>query len=443
MRILVLSRGVVGQTMGSPGIRCYHMARVLAEQLPEARVTLSIPNESDLPAPHPRVRVVRHRRQWPSLLQMLRHDIIISRNFPPQALLIFPCRRLALDFYVAFSIEWLALSQRVLDPTHRRLWMTSRRHYVDAQLTLADYVLCSHERQRDLWVGALSALGLIPPSTYDADITLRRLIDVIPYGVQPGRPHHARQVLKGVVPGIREADKVLIWNGSIMEWFDAQTVIRAMAEVSRARDDVKLFFLGVEHPDWVTGLLFDPPKRAVELSKELGLFERSVFFNFGWTPYADIGNFLAEADIGVCAGFDNLEARYAFRTRLVDLFWAELPIVSTSGDVLADRIARDPLGLVVPPEDPHAFADAILRLVDDQELYQRCRANMPAIKEELSWERVLAPLVEFCRGGRSIAAPKRKRLLPLLLRSTASLVPVVQRAAYYALTHSRRMRGRS
>jgi glycosyltransferase involved in cell wall biosynthesis len=426
MKILVLSRGVVGREMASPGIRCYHMARVLAEQLPEAQVTLSIPNEPDIPSPHPRLRIVRYPSQWASLRQMLRHDIIISRNFPPHMMALFLHKRLALDFFTAFFIEWMELSKRFPSFRQRKLWMASNRHYSDVQLTLADYLFCSNERQRDLWVGALSALGLITPRVYDQDSTLRRLIDVVPYGVQPGRPQHDRQVLKGVMPGIRETDKVLIWSGSIMEWFDAQTVIRAMAEVSRVRDDVKLFFLGTEHPDWVTGLLFDPPRDAIALSKELGLYERSVFFNVGWVPYNEIGNFLAEADIGVCAGFDNIEARYAFRTRFVDLFWAELPIICTTGDVLAERVGHDTLGVVVPPGDDEAFAAAILRLVDDHDFYERCRGNMPAIKEELSWERVLAPLVEFCRNGQSIAVPKSQRLLPLL-----------RHGARYLFTHAR------
>ncbi|MCH6572420.1 MAG: hypothetical protein IH809_02110 [Proteobacteria bacterium] len=37
-------------------------------------------------------------------------------------------------------------------------------------------------------------------------------------------------------------------------------------------------------------------------------------FNFGWAPYSEIGDYLAEADIGVCAGYDNLESRCAYRT---------------------------------------------------------------------------------------------------------------------------------
>jgi glycosyltransferase involved in cell wall biosynthesis len=373
---------------------------------------------------------------------MLGQDIIVSRDFPPYVTALFFHKRLVLDFYVAFVIEWMALSKRILDPVHRDLWMASKRHYIDTQLTLADYIVCSDERQRDVWVGALAALGLITPQVYGKDATLRRLIDVVPYGVQAGGPQHTRRVLKGAVPGISETDKVLIWNGSIMEWFDAKTVIRAMAEVSRVRDDVKLFFLGIEHPDWVTGLLYDPPREALELSKQLGLYERSVFFNLGWVPYQEIGDYLAEADIGVCAGFDSLEARYAYRTRFVDLFWAELPVVCTRGDVLAERVERDGLGIAVSPEDAQAFAAAILRLVEDEELYRRCQGNVSAVKEELRWDRVLGPLVAFCRSGQTGAAPKRQRLLPLLRRSAVSSFAFLRRGAEGLLTHVRQMQSK-
>ncbi|MCI0776791.1 MAG: glycosyltransferase [Chloroflexi bacterium] len=419
MKILVLSRGVVGREMASPGVRAFHMARVLAEQLPEAEVTLSVPNVSDISSPHPRLRITPYRNALAGFLQMLRHDIIISRNFPLHAAALHPGKVLVLDFYAAFYSEWLALSRRLPQQAPRKLWMAARRHLVDLQLTMADYVVCSNERQRDLWVGALAGLGLVTPNVFERDASLRRLVDVIPYGVRSGRPGGARRVLKGVVPGIGDDDKVLIWNGSVMEWFDAPTVIRAMALVSRVRNDVKLFFLGTEHPDKVTGLRYGPLLQAVQLSKELGLYGRSVFFNEGWVPYDETGDYLAEADLGVCAGFDNLEAHFAFRTRFVDLFWAELPIVCTRGDELAERVERGPLGIAVPPEDPDAFAAGVLRLLDDGELYARCRSNVAVLKEELSWERVMAPLVEFCRTGRSIAAPKRQRMSALARRTIA------------------------
>ena len=63
-------------------------------------------------------------------------------------------------------------------------------------------------------------------------------------------------------------------------------------------------------------------KLAYELSEELGLKDRNVFILNGWVPYEEIDNYLAEADASVCLGYENIESRFAFRTRYVDLFRA-------------------------------------------------------------------------------------------------------------------------
>ena len=51
-----------------------------------------------------------------------------------------------------------------------------------------------------------------------------------------------------------------------------------------------------------------------------------------------------EADLGVSAHRDHLEARYAHRTRLLDYLWAGLPVVATRGDALAELVDRERLG---------------------------------------------------------------------------------------------------
>ena len=60
-RILILSRGAVGTYMSSPGIRAYYQAQVLAKALPDAQVTLGVPNAADQPEEIPGVRVVTYR----------------------------------------------------------------------------------------------------------------------------------------------------------------------------------------------------------------------------------------------------------------------------------------------------------------------------------------------------------------------------------------------
>jgi hypothetical protein len=228
-------------------------------------------------------------------------------------------------------------------------------------------------------------------------------------------------VLKGVVPGINEDDKVLIWNSSITEWFDAETVIRAVAQISRIRDDVKLFIIGTEHPDLVASTGTGPVQRAINVANETGTYDRSVFFNVAWVPYEEVGGYLRESYIGVCAAYEGFETEIAYRTRYVDLFWAELPMVCTGGDVLAKEIEARGAGIVVPPGDIDAFAEAILSLLDDPDAYARCKRGMSAMRAEHSWERALAPLVRFCQSE-SIAKRKRSRVLPLLRRVIPYLI---------------------
>ena len=51
--------------------------------------------------------------------------------------------------------------------------------------------------QRDYWLGALTAFGRLSPEAYADDRTLRRLIDLAPFGLSSAPPEHTRQVLKG------------------------------------------------------------------------------------------------------------------------------------------------------------------------------------------------------------------------------------------------------
>lgn len=416
-RILILSRGAVGTYMSSPGIRAYYMAQVLAKALPQAQVTLGVPNSSDQPDDIPGVRVVPY-----GLVSALRlisqHDIIITSGFSPHHALLFPKKKFVADLFSQYFMEWMELTKGEARGVKRTVWMNKNRAYLTMQLTLADFILCANERQRDTYIGMLSALGLIDPTAYDSDDTLRRWIDVAPHGIRPDELTHERRILKGVYAGIRESDTVLLWNGGIVSWYDPEPFLRALHLLSQERDDIKALFLGTFYPGLDTSLGYgDRFKSAFRLTRELGLYNRSVFFEFGWVPHREVADYLLESDIGISTYFDNLETRYSFRTRLLDLIWAELPIICTRGDVLAEVVEERGLGIAVPQGDVAAIAEAIRRLVDDKAFYQQCRENLRAIKPSFSWEVALVPLVRFCREGKSFAVAKGDRFLPLFSRT--------------------------
>ncbi|MGE0601104.1 MAG: glycosyltransferase family 4 protein [Dehalococcoidia bacterium] len=416
-RLLVLSRSAVGPLMASPGVRAYQIAGALGRAMPDAEITLAVPGNRDPIAPPARnVRIQAWQSNAEAAALARSHDTTITRNFPPQFARLLGETRLALDGFTPLYVEWMELSQRDILPKWRRIWMASNRWYLNMQLTLADFVFCADERQRDMWIGMMMALALVPDDVYARDPSLRKVIDIVPYGV-PSRPlKPTEKVLGGVVPGIEETDKILLWNGGITEWNDVDTLLHAMAGLASKRPEVKLVFMGVDHPDYAFGPSAGVTRHAFELAERLGIKDRNVFFRSGWVPYEEIDNFLSEADASVCLGYENIESRFAFRTRYVDLFRAKVPLLCTRGDVLADRVEQAPMGITVPERDVEAVSAGIERILDDADLRAQAKANMATIAAELSWDLAVKPLVEFCSAEGTYAMPANRRKLQAYTR---------------------------
>ncbi len=209
---------------------------------------------------------------------------------------------------------------------------------------------------------------------------------------------------KGVLPGIRSSDRLLLWGGGVWNWFDPLTVIRAVGRLAERRDDVKLLFLGMAHPSAAVGAM-SMADRAMSLAAELGLEGTAVFFNRAWVPYLERQAWFAEADLGVSAHPDSFEARLAFRTRLLDHVAAATPLVVTRGDVIAELVETRGLGRVVGPGDVAGWVDALEELLDDAGAYAAARTAATAAQEELAWSRVAVPLAELIE--RVAASPSR------------------------------------
>jgi glycosyltransferase involved in cell wall biosynthesis len=406
---LIISRAAVGSRMASPGIRAYQLAGALGRALPGKEITLAIPGSDDgIPAPAPNVRMQQWASNGDALKLAREHPTTISRNFQPHLLRLLGKRRFALDAYTPFYVEWMELSKNGM--RGRRSWMSSNRWYLNLQLSMADYMFCADERQRDMWIGMLMALALVPPDMYERDPSLRSFIDVVPYGVSPAPLVHTRPVLRGVVEGIGEHDRILIWNGSITDWNDPFTLLEVMEHFATRRPEIKLVFLGVEHPDKVFDHTRGATQRAIELARERGLEGRNVFVLHGWRPYEEIDNYLAESDMAVCLGYEDIESRFAFRTRYVDVLRARLPLLCTRGDVLAERAAAEPFGIAVAERDLNGVIAGIERILDDAAFAETCRERAAAVGAELSWDEVVKPLVRFCESGESAAMPAARRV---------------------------------
>jgi glycosyltransferase involved in cell wall biosynthesis len=408
-RIVVVANDHVGSSMAGPGIRYLNFARELRS---EGDVTLVVPFETDLEPDGFELAVAD---VWdPGSIGPLvaDADCVVTQRLPVPTMrtLARTRTRRVYDLYAPLHIENLALDARQGAERQPREAATLNRLADEVVLRTGDAFVCASERQRDLWLGALLQAGRVDHERYAGDPSLRGLIDVVPFGIPVQPPSAGEPVLKGVVPGIAEDDRVLLWPGGIWNWFDPLTVIDAVAELARTRDDVRLVFLGLRHPNPHVPAM-RTAQLAIARAEELGLRDRVVFFLEDWVPYEQWGTYLLEADLGVSAHFDDLESRFAFRTRVLDCLWAGVPVVTTVGDTLGDLVERRGLGRGVPVGDKDAWVSALASLLDDANAYEHARSAIPDVREEYVWPNVVKPLRRLVQGHGD-PVPRRRMAQP-------------------------------
>jgi glycosyltransferase involved in cell wall biosynthesis len=406
---LIISHDVVGANMAGPGIRYYHLARVLAKHVP-TMLAAPLPEEPGAAqssqqvagSEYPFALTSYRRGEWETLAEQVAQAEVCL--FPsdvadelPQLADSRAC--LVVDGYDPLMAEWLALSRNAgREERQAEQWRVDwhvRREALARQYRIGDFFICASERQRDWWLGLLEASGRINPATFDADPSLRRLLDVVPYGLPEHPLPPPKPVIKGVWPGVEAGDPLALWGGGLWPWLDPLTAIRAVAALRERHPRLKLVFPGTRHPNPAMAGMPNQVAAAKALAIELGVMDTAVFFG-DWVPYADWVHVLQESDVALTLHFDTVETRLAFRSRVLEYIWAGLPIVATEGDATSDLIARHGLGEITPVRDVGGVAAAIDRLLCEPR--EERAGSFAAAREALSWEHAAEPLVRFCRA---------------------------------------------
>jgi glycosyltransferase involved in cell wall biosynthesis len=411
-RVLFICADPVGEEMAGLGIRCWELARTLAGS---AHVTVAHggTTERELEG----VRTVPFRAHAPGALRELiaaADTVVTHPQWPLVDRWLRRSRaRIVIDLYCPETLETLELlaGRRAFDRRQRTATTIDRLH---AALRTGHNFVCASDSQRDLWVGAMLALRLLTPELYDRDPSLREVIELVPFGV-PAAPPPAGGTGAREALGLGADSEIVLWNGGIWRWLDAGTAIRAVAAVAARRPSVKLVFMGgaAEHP-----AAAESTRAARVLAGELGLLGSVVHFQEHWIPYRERGGWLTEADCALSAHADHLETRFAYRTRLLDCFWAGLPVVCTAGDELAERVVAEDLGAATPPGDVDAMAAALESVLERGRADYAERLGLAA--ERQRWERVAEPLARWVQeptvpprpgdGAGVVAPPLQQRL---------------------------------
>ena len=375
--------------MAGLGIRYWELAQALSDV---AAVTLAHGGEEA--GGREQLQTVPFRPHAPATLRPLIADADVIVAHPQWPLVNRWLRRsnarIVIDLYCPETLETLELlaGAGALQRRQRTAATLDRLH---AALRTGHNFMCASDTQRDLWLGAMLTLRMIAPQSYEADPSLREVIDLVPFGVPdtPPRPSAAGGPREAIA-GIGADSEIVLWNGGIWRWLDADTAIRAVAAVSRRRPGLRLVFMGgaAEHP-----AAAESTAAARSLARSLGLLGSVVHFHDRWIPYAERGAWLMQAACAISAHPDHLETRFAYRTRLLDCLWAGLPVVCTGGDDLAERVAREDLGAVAAPGDVDALSAALERVLERGR--DAFAERLREAAERQTWRRVSRPLARW------------------------------------------------
>lgn len=268
---------------------------------------------------------------------------------------------------------------------------------LEEHMLLCDFAICASERQRDYWIGRFCAQGRIDPRMHHFDASLRKLIDVVPFGLPTEKPKHTGYGIRSMFSNIEAGDPILLWGGGIWDWFDPITVIEAVDQLKTTIPRLRLVFMGTKSPNAQVPLM-SMALKAKQTAENLSLTNRHVFFANQWIGYEQRASFLLEADIAVSSHFDLAETRFAFRTRVIDYLWAGLPIVTTGGDQLADLIEAESAGIAVPYQNVEAWKAAIAKILLDSSFRQKCKEGSAKLACQFTWDKAVAPLLAYCRN---------------------------------------------
>ncbi len=201
-----------------------------------------------------------------------------------------------------------------------------------------------------------------------ANATLRyaprsKPVTVTPYGVDTTRFHAARTAERegGVVVGA-------VGRLSMEKGLD--NLLRAVARLIDRSPSMRVILAG------------DGPERGrlTALASELGI-DSHVEFR-GQLTHSQVPAVLNELDIFVMPS-----RAEGFGVAALEASATELPIVATRVHGIPDVVSHGATGLLVPPRDVAALADAIERLASDSELRTTMgRAGRAFVEERYRWE---------------------------------------------------------
>lgn len=161
------------------------------------------------------------------------------------------------------------------------------------------------------------------------------------------------------------------------------TVVEALDILAPKINNLKVVIVGDS--------TYDPKLKALISQKGYG----STVDLMGWQNFELFQSYILSADIGVCPIHRNIHHDTTFANKLFQYMAFGKPIVVSDCLSQANLVRKFNCGLVHEAQDSKAFADQILKLYENKELYQDLSKNAShATKNELNWKVLSSQIIK-------------------------------------------------
>ncbi len=277
-------------------------------------------------------------------------------------------------------------------------WYQSTVSEYLAALAIADGVICANPNQRLCYQTLLCTIGAVTPGDVRPNDVM-----VVHSGVSPSPPAAGDDRFDGIA----RKGPVVLWVGPVYPWFDLQAYVGAIPAIAEAVPATQFVFVGLAGVDGASRRWTEATVRETLATSSLN---RRLHF-MPWLPYDARGVMYGTAAVAVCAYHAGLETTLSMRTRLLDMVWGRVPIVTTGGDWLSEFLRSHAAALIVRPNDRSALATAVIELLTDRAKAEAMRGASRRLGEnELSWKTQIASLDSFL--SRAIGASDGPRPKP-------------------------------
>lgn len=174
----------------------------------------------------------------------------------------------------------------------------------------------------------------------------------------------------------KENKNIILYFGQIQSHKGIEFLLKAMTRVHKNYSDIKLVVAG-------KGNFYFDTKPYEELDY--------IEFRNRYIPVPELSTLLGDSLFVVCPYKDATQSGV-----VQTAFSANVPLIVTNVGNMAEEVKDGTLGLVVPPCDENALADAMLKLLENPQMLEQFRVNIEKLwRPTMSWEPIAKKYIEL------------------------------------------------